>query len=518
MKLRDLSVENPDHSYDKHALFTFHGLGIKITEKKDTREQFIANWLSGKARLKDWVSIKDVDFNAIEKAANLTETQVITIQTRRRQLYDWFIEYKLQKVIMKRLFTVIQNTPFYSLQFAEKELYRVETFLAGGLKGNPLREFASFYKVFSGLKLDRLSYEHEWSSNSCDWDIHSRKGYIEIEMMKRYRNYLQQFIKDLGTVETANPFSADDQLTFFTVFTGLVELCTKIIIGYSHGPFVINGKETTLYDLIDVCGCERTPEFKNLIREKLREGFAVFIYRLQYVSLNQRARLYQEFLQDAADLKRLIVDGEFYVEGESEQLSQILTFKKFSGAKFKGTNDGVLAFDDKAMSFLLREAEVFAEAWLEMVDEIVRRLEHASYSLDLMQFVQDARELDRPSSMSFEYVHLATNSDAIVDLYNAMKKGGLIEQSTGVHNFKRVLSGKEVVTPIVWTGTMEELVYFIKQVHQKKKKVKNVGRRHWEITHHCFIRPNGSRFDKAKFRTQKTPASCKQIEAVVDLL
>ena len=113
----------------------------------------------------------------------------------------------------------------------------------------------------------------------------------------------------------------------------------------------------------------------------------------------------------------------------------------------------------------------------------------------------------RPKPLSFTYKQLAIGHEKLTDLCNSLKKNNFIAQDTTAANFKKVFSGKEITTPVRWTGTVSDFYYFIKLIHTDHKLVENLKQQQWEIACKCFVRKDGSMFDRSKMRGQKRPAS-----------
>ncbi|GAB4406645.1 MAG: hypothetical protein OHK0053_32950 [Microscillaceae bacterium] len=106
---------------------------------------------------------------------------------------------------------------------------------------------------------------------------------------------------------------------------------------------------------------------------------------------------------------------------------------------------------------------------------------------------------------SFIYKQINTNPEKVSDLCSSLKFNNLISQDTTVPNFKRVFSNAEIKNPIVWTGTISELFYFIKLIHNDLQLVENLKQKQWEVTCQCFVDAGGNPFDRSKFRSQKKP-------------
>lgn len=118
----------------------------------------------------------------------------------------------------------------------------------------------------------------------------------------------------------------------------------------------------------------------------------------------------------------------------------------------------------------------------------------------------DKKPKTKEGVLSFVYVHLDDNPEAITDLFNSLKDvAGLIDSQTRLVDFKKVFSGKEITNPIVWTGTPTELYYFIKYIHNLQKSVGDASKKQWAIACHCFKGENNVSFDKAKLKSLKNP-------------
>lgn len=120
---------------------------------------------------------------------------------------------------------------------------------------------------------------------------------------------------------------------------------------------------------------------------------------------------------------------------------------------------------------------------------------------------------------SFTYKQLNTNPEKLSDLCSSLKYNNLIGQDTTVPNFKRVFSNSEIKTPVVWTGNISELFYFIKLIHNDLELVEKLNQKQWEVTCQCFVDADGNPFDRSKFRSLKKPKlSAHNIEKAVSNL
>jgi len=121
----------------------------------------------------------------------------------------------------------------------------------------------------------------------------------------------------------------------------------------------------------------------------------------------------------------------------------------------------------------------------------------------------------KPKPQTFSYKGQNKTPEAITDLYNDLKNQKLIDSQTSVHEFKKVFFNGNLENPIKWTGTISELHFFIKCLHNHEKKVVDLKQKHWEVAQNCFVDSNGNRFDRDKLKNQKDPVSADFIREFV---
>lgn len=119
---------------------------------------------------------------------------------------------------------------------------------------------------------------------------------------------------------------------------------------------------------------------------------------------------------------------------------------------------------------------------------------------------------------SFQYIHLQKNQSNLTNLLDSLKKSGFVDKNTGLGSFRKIFSGSDNFNPIIWTGNKSELAYFIKLIHNEKKKVKSTKKEIWNTTIKCFIKPDRSPFASDELRNSKTPAAAEQIRTIVSNL
>ncbi len=123
------------------------------------------------------------------------------------------------------------------------------------------------------------------------------------------------------------------------------------------------------------------------------------------------------------------------------------------------------------------------------------------------------------SLMSFTYKGLAKESDKLNDLHDNLKKNNFIARDTTLVNFKKVFSGKEINTPIIWTGNQSDFYYFIKLIYSKHDLMEDLKQKQWKVACSCFLQLDGKPFDATKIKFMKTPKLTRElIEHAVELI
>jgi hypothetical protein len=116
---------------------------------------------------------------------------------------------------------------------------------------------------------------------------------------------------------------------------------------------------------------------------------------------------------------------------------------------------------------------------------------------------------------SFIYLDFDKSPDSITALYRDLDNKKLIDRKeTGLSDFKKVFSNVEITNKVTWTGTLEELAYFIKTLCNSNK-IDFPKQTHWKITRLCFELADGRELNSLVLKGQKKPVSSKIIESAV---
>ena len=134
------------------------------------------------------------------------------------------------------------------------------------------------------------------------------------------------------------------------------------------------------------------------------------------------------------------------------------------------------------------------------------------------EIIEKPKSVSKSKYNSFTYINNLTGQTQLTDLMNALKRKKLIDNSTDLKDFRKVFSGEAIEKPIVWSGKISELSYFIKQLHNELKLVKDLKQQQWAVTINCFIQENGEQYNRTKLRTQKVPTTSKNIDSALNTL
>ena len=113
------------------------------------------------------------------------------------------------------------------------------------------------------------------------------------------------------------------------------------------------------------------------------------------------------------------------------------------------------------------------------------------------------------------------DAEKLKDMMDRLKKHKLVNDKTDMYQTRNLFDNKVVKEPILWTGTKEELKYFIVQLYKQDKVVNDgIYKNKWSIAKNCFICENDPEWDLLKLRGQKPPTkeSKKTIDSIVSYL
>lgn len=143
---------------------------------------------------------------------------------------------------------------------------------------------------------------------------------------------------------------------------------------------------------------------------------------------------------------------------------------------------------------------------------IIKYLDHEISSFNPKQSGKKTKHNCASTNLkSFEYLNWKSTPDYLEDLFQNLKTNKLIHQDTSLSNFRKVFMARKIDKPVVWTGNISELHYFIKLIHNINKSVKNLQQQHWEVACKCFVDENHQAYERTRLKDQKIPKSTAHI-------
>lgn len=115
---------------------------------------------------------------------------------------------------------------------------------------------------------------------------------------------------------------------------------------------------------------------------------------------------------------------------------------------------------------------------------------------------------------SYQLKSYSSKLNCITNLLDSMNDLGLITDDTDIKDFRKIFNNTLPSIPITWSGTITELYYFVKCLHDLEL-ITDLKKDKWKITSQLFVDSKGDHFVWTKFRGLKTPASHKNIETAV---
>lgn len=102
----------------------------------------------------------------------------------------------------------------------------------------------------------------------------------------------------------------------------------------------------------------------------------------------------------------------------------------------------------------------------------------------------------------------------LTDLLHALRKNHFVGTDTQPVTFKKAFTGKPIDSPIVWTGGIGSLHWFIKFL-QCKGRIK-AATKIWIITSQIFVHPDGRRFKNKSLKRQPRSRKIDLLETLID--
>jgi hypothetical protein len=528
MKLADLST------WDGYSPLIYSGLITSTLSKDIAAKQstsylervaaFRKNWLAGTATLPDWMSVPDVNLEAILQEAALDSINILKLRERQKRLYALRIEARLQYQMLYSFKDVLEVTPDQIQNYAQLQLQLLGDLLHSGLQpewDKPHRLLPINYDI----DYEALYREVQSGRLERNYDIHNDEVILCLDEALRYKSFLETFLSDPLLEENAT--TEGESFTFQNLFPRTIAALERIVADIYHFTEELYEEEgggfVTFYHVVQVNGFKTADQFRVHLKSIFREEYRVLLQLLRQYDLITQEALLTKLSEEITTFlhKSILLESNLRRLPHPAEGQETYTFKRLPKVGFNNLPDMELAFKkEKSWLYknLLEKVEPFALAAEEALHSFIRKMEDTAHYLDILDFSMEVAAESTHDALSFEYKKMDTAADNITAFYNALKDASYIEKSTSLPAFRNVFMGRKVLHPVIWTGNTGELNHLIKTLHNKQRKLKPAGRKLWEMVAHCFIRPGGIRFDRDKLRKAKVPADASRLDRICNNL
>jgi hypothetical protein len=518
MILPDIRQLNPNYftDYQSVAFFASHRKAEIDSEKL---EDFKQKWISGTATLTDWIKIGPIDVDGIVRSANLEEAQMQKIKERQKELYNqWQVMY-LDQHYLYTFKKVYNTTPAFAPKYAEIQLQLIELLLQGNditknaheprmLRHEQNVDYPGLYKLYTNGAVN-------------PFDIYSPSKDVWLHQLLTYKEFLEEFIKDPVIEETKVEYDPDD-FSLAALYPNTIAMLSKLTVEYSFTDRHFKEETYRTYEIRKVNGHYSESSYRSALKKSYKEEYKAMLHKLRAVDKSEWEDYFEALVGELHELRQEILTTEEYKQEEGEYTEErIYTYNRVKQMAFLGKADTFLAFDQSESStyrYLVKIAAPFADVVSETISALIGKLEDTGNYLDLLDFAMEVAAENSSPAISFDYKQKTTQYENITDFYNALKDARLIESTTTLAAFRTAFTGRRVNRKIGWTGTVGQLQYIIKQLHNVKGKVEPLGKRLWETACHCFERPGGVQFEAGQLRQAKAPAITTELDRILNNL
>jgi len=462
MRYRDIAKENPNHRKDQQLVFFItrpHPHNLNDVK----REEFIQKWLACEATLSEWIYAVNVNVNDVLHNSKLSKKEKVKIDERQKLLYDWYIEYKTLK-IMQRFQAVIKYTPFYALKFAKNDINKFSEYLSYVISEKEFGEHQKRqYNIDIEVNIPKVADILASKDYKEEYNIHFPYGLTEVISILRYIQYLESFVKDNGKIEANIKENLDaNKFSFLKLFPEVITLSENIIIEYDYSTLFYKDESFGNIKVKTVSGCRYGTDLQTYAVKIFIVGFERFIKKIVNISTDEKISILYDMIDNVEELKFVVNDSEHTDEESEHGPRETHYYKSFTNAKFKGNKDDLLAFSPTWQQHTLYNARFYAEAWLDSIGAMIRKLESTLNNLELIEFskppkpkepttIQEADNQTRAYYTHFRVQMGDIPADYTQDGFKVIKSGKYkdVQDAGSYDEYRKIINNKVMPARIV---------------------------------------------------------------------
>jgi S1-C subfamily serine protease len=378
MMFRKLHAETREHYRERFPVWELYP--VRSEQRTDgERRDFAQKWIEGRATLSEWIKAGPGEVAAAEQ--KLSQDQEAIILKRRVQLYDWWLEYRVQEQLMRNLREVRRYAPHQVEAYAQFELEQLGRFLSGEMTDLELLK----YRMERYLDRD-MDYNKILSSMAEGYmriyDIRDPAHFQYGEALLRFKEYLELIARE-GLQE--EPVVIDlDGLPYGLLWQDLMELTENLTVQYRSKQWGYKDESDIDYDITGVSGWRWPYDLRRRLLAVFEAGFEDLLLKLASLKQEEQQH-YLEFLKDCVGgLLGAIGDATYVREEDEHGPKKEFQYRRFTVLKYQGDNDLHFVFNRRARKFMDFRLQDYVKEWEEGINIIVRKIEHALNNLNLI--------------------------------------------------------------------------------------------------------------------------------------
>ncbi|TVZ08645.1 hypothetical protein JM80_1144 [Cellulophaga sp. RHA_52] len=174
--------------------------------------------------------------------------------------------------------------------------------------------------------------------------------------------------------------------------------------------------------------------------------------------------------------------------------------------------------DDEYAMHVWKHYKSHFNKYKEATENVLQDFKNGLIGSGKKEIIEKPKSVSKSKYNSFTYINNLTGQSNLTALKESLINKGFIAKDTDLKDFRKVFSGEAIEKPIVWTGKISELSYFIKQLHNELRLVEDLKQQQWFVAINCFVQENGEPYIRTRLKNQKVPTTSKNIDSALNTL
>lgn len=489
----------------------------QVTNHGNEIEGLFQDWIRGRTTLDQWLSPQGSKFLDIFTSMANNEEEAYNVMGHQVVLYNEFVSRMANNFIR----TIESNSDKdQALIKAKRDLTLINDLIKGEITSVKAKNLKNSFSIIDWEKT--CEQINTFIDNRSDpvsiSDIHSDDCFYLAEAILNYREYLNSFIKSkpYNYSDEALDFSYQPPVITSPPITPLKQYSKEELeVLYCNW---INGI-TTLEDWQSFPDSKVVDSFSSMANDEdeyhdvighQMKLYSVYVKRLsdQYISdFNSNTNQANKIDRAQRDLS-LIKD---LINGDINEVKADLLESNFNIEKPDNweTMHRLINYfiDYEADDPFDSRTDIHNSMCLAQVEAIFAYRDFLTDFLAKDPKPERRVSITKPKELPASYTYKKYNSNltALTNTLNFLKKHKLLHENTDIVDFRKIFNNSAPSTPIIWTGNISALVFFIKLIHLRFKYINDLDKIIWKVTDNLFVDENNNPFGYKNYRGQKPP-------------